>query len=134
MVTPRVRNDETCIRNGGKRKTCQEDLVPYSSSLSHLAQCQIADNVQSHLCQETLPKVPVQSTKCNSTDVLLLARQNSYTMQLWCSLSMPQFFTESGLMAQANTLFLKKKKYRKDPKAVNPYFSFNSSVHLWPIV
>lgn len=54
------------IRNGEKRKTCQEDLVLYSSPLSHLTQYQIADNIQSHLCQETLLKVPVQSTKCKS--------------------------------------------------------------------
>lgn len=63
-------------------------------------------------------------------DVLLLVRQNSYTIQLWCSLSMPQFIIV-WLNAQANTLFsLRKKTDKKDPKAVNPYFCFNSLGHL----
>lgn len=46
-------------------------------------------------------------------DVLLLVWQNSHTIQLWCSLSMPQFIIESGLMHKQIPFFSKKKIQQK---------------------
>lgn len=93
------------IRNGEKRKTCQEDLVPYSSPLSHLTQYQIADNVQSHICQETLLKVPVQSTKCKSLWIAACKAEFLHHPSLVQSLHAPVHY-RVWLNAQANALFL----------------------------